>query len=346
MNYFKRVARYTPTRFWINNVTRREAELALAEGAVGCTQNPAYLSKVLKSADDGEYLREIALRLIDRLPEDDAVVAQLQREAIAGICAKFEGLYSETGGRQGLVSIQANPFAENTATILDNAERCQSLARNFIIKIPVTKDGLEAIGQLVANRIPVLATEVMSMDQVLDVCRVRAESIRGLRDPAPFWIAHINGIFDEQMAEEVEKAGTAIDHDVLRQASLVLGRKIRATITERGFDAHYMGGGARTLQHFTDWVGVDGAVTINWKGTADRLIELDGPVTDVFNAPSSYAVIDELCEKIPAFKNAWVPGSLKPEDYEHFSPVVRFRNSFEKGWTAARQYIAEARAAR
>lgn len=339
MNYFKRVTRYTPTLFWINNVTRRQAELAIAEGAVGSTQNPAYLSKVLGSPDDGNYLKEMALPLIEKYAENDDVVTELQRQAIAGICKKFEGLYDQSGGSLGLVSIQANPFAENTPTILDNAEKAMSLARNFIIKIPATRDGLAAIGQLIANRVPVLATEIMSVDQVLDVLKAYEENTRGLKNPAPMWMAHINGIFDEQMAEDVKTLGVEIEGDVLRQASLLLARKIRAIIRERGSAVHYMAGGARTLEHFTDWVGVDGAVTINWKGTADKLIERNGPVTDVFNAPISYQAIDELIAKLPGFAKAWTPGSLKMEDYEYFSPVVRFRNSFEQGWISARNTV-------
>ena len=44
-NYFKRVQERTATRFWINNVTRKQAALAIENGAVGCTQNPSYVSK-------------------------------------------------------------------------------------------------------------------------------------------------------------------------------------------------------------------------------------------------------------------------------------------------------------
>ena len=46
-DYFKRVSKHTATRFWINNVTREEADLALEAGAVGCTQNPSYTWKML-----------------------------------------------------------------------------------------------------------------------------------------------------------------------------------------------------------------------------------------------------------------------------------------------------------
>ena len=343
MNYFKRVSANTPTRFWINNPTRSQAELAIGEGAVCCTQNPAYLCKVLNTKDDGAYLEEMITRLIGTMSDDNEVVAQLQRQAIAGICEKFSLLYEQSGGRLGLVRIQADPFAENAETILDNAEKSLALAQNFIIKVPVTKDGLEAIGQLIARGVPGLATEVMSIDQVLDVCRLHRNVTQGMKNPAPFWLAHINGIFDEQMQADVEAAGIDIAPDVLRQASLMLGRKIYSYIREKGFGVHYLAGGARNLQHFTDWVGVDGGVTINWEGTADRLIEEDGPVTDVFSAQNSYAMLDELLAKVPSFRKAWTPGSLQAADYECFGPVVRFRTSFEKGWTTARKTVAEMR---
>lgn len=343
MSYFRRVAANTPTRFWANNVTRRQATLAIEAGAVCCTQNPAYLSKVLNSKDDGAYLDGMITRLIGTTRDDNEVVAQLQREAIAGICQAFFPLYERSGGRLGLVSIQGDPFAEHTQAILDNAEKSLELAQNFIIKIPVTKDGLEAIGELIAQGIPVLATEVMSIDQALAVCNLHRNITQGMKNAAPFWLAHINGIFDEQLQADVEAGGIDIAPDVLRQASLMLGRKICGYIREKGFDVHYLAGGARNLQHFTDWVGVDGGVTINWDGTADKLIEQDNPVTEVFSAHSSYAVIDELLAKVPAFKAAWTPGSLEASDYEHFGPVVRFRNAFEKGWTMARAIVAEKR---
>ena len=47
MNYFLRVQDLTPTKFWINNPTRDEADWALKEGALGCTCNPAYCGKML-----------------------------------------------------------------------------------------------------------------------------------------------------------------------------------------------------------------------------------------------------------------------------------------------------------
>ena len=53
-DYFHRVHRQTETRFWVNNPTEEEMKKALEAGAVSCTTNPAYCSRLLKV--EPEYL--------------------------------------------------------------------------------------------------------------------------------------------------------------------------------------------------------------------------------------------------------------------------------------------------
>lgn len=45
-SYFQRVQTETPTRFWVNNPTVKEAQLAIDAGAVSCTTNPTYVHKM------------------------------------------------------------------------------------------------------------------------------------------------------------------------------------------------------------------------------------------------------------------------------------------------------------
>lgn len=337
--YFKRVAALTPTRLWINNITLRQARLGLAAGAIGTTQNPAHLAKVLVS-EDRAWLMGLADEILGQEADDTRALSALQRQAIAGLCKEFGSLYADSGGRLGYVSIQADPFHEDAGTILENAEKSLSLAKNFIIKVPVTQDGLSAIDRLVQNRVAVLATEVMSLDQVRDIVETYEQAAGGITSPAPLIIAHINGIFDEYLAEVVAKEGVFIHRDALAQASLILGRKISAWLRCHGNpNISYMAGGARGLHHFTNWVGVEGAVTINWQGTADKLLELDSPVLDVFRAPNLQFAVDELTAKLTDFQKAWTPGSLTPVEYEGFGPVTKFRKQFEAGWTNALEML-------
>jgi len=44
--YFQRVTEQTPTMFWINNPTSEQADWALENGALGCTNNPSYTQKM------------------------------------------------------------------------------------------------------------------------------------------------------------------------------------------------------------------------------------------------------------------------------------------------------------
>jgi transaldolase len=52
-DYFRRVHRLSPTKFWINNPTPEEARLAIEAGALGCTNNPSYSFKMLEQPADG-----------------------------------------------------------------------------------------------------------------------------------------------------------------------------------------------------------------------------------------------------------------------------------------------------
>ena len=63
-DYFKRVSSLTPTKFWINNVTIKEANMAIEAGAVGCTQNPSYTWKMLNHPTDSYIAKEKLAKIL------------------------------------------------------------------------------------------------------------------------------------------------------------------------------------------------------------------------------------------------------------------------------------------
>ena len=54
-------------------------------------------------------------------------------------------------------------------------------------------------------------------------------------------------------------------------------------------------------------------------------------------------VIDELLEKIPDFKKAYLEDALSVDEFEDYGPVTLFRNMFKKGWEGLVRVIAEHR---
>ena len=94
-SYFARLTAETPTRVWVNNPTIEEMDLALAQGAVGCTTNPGYSGNLLKRAPN-----QVSSIIADcvRLSEDDSDVAdRVQQRLVARIVERFRPLYRRIG---------------------------------------------------------------------------------------------------------------------------------------------------------------------------------------------------------------------------------------------------------
>ena len=85
MTYFHRVAAQTQTRFWINNVTREQADLALEHGATGCTQNPSFTYKMITHPTEGEYVKAAMKELIAKESNDTMVEVALQRKLVGEV---------------------------------------------------------------------------------------------------------------------------------------------------------------------------------------------------------------------------------------------------------------------
>lgn len=343
-DYFKRVAAATPTRFWINNVTGEEADLALAAGAVGCTQNPSYVYKMLVHKDHSAHAYELLDEILETESDVDVIQEKLQMKLVGEIAEHFLPLWEKTKGAAGYVSVQGNPFKEDVKNIVDNARFNRTAGKNIMAKVPATEEGLEAIKILLAEGTPINATEVMGVRQAMDVCDVYDEVATKMEKPPVTYYSHITGIYDEYLQNYVKEKGIDVSPDTLWQAGMVIAKKVHALTKERGSNVGFIGGGARGLHHFTEMVGGDCCITINWKGTAEELIKENPVVIDRFHAPVSQAVLDEMLEKVDEFAKGWYVNGLRPDEYEEFGPVVLFRNSFEKNWTQARELIKKRQA--
>lgn len=342
--YFKRVTDQTPTRFWINNVTAKEADMALEEGAVGCTQNPSYTWKMLNGSEDETYAKQRLQEILNVEPDDNKALMMLQRELVGRIATHFMPLYEKTNGKFGYVSIQGDPLKEDAETIIRTARFNREAGANIMAKIPVTEEGIKAIRVLVREKVPINATECMAVRQVLDVCQAYEEETAGMKDPAPIYFSLITGIYDEHIKSYVKEHDIDISSDAVWQAGISIAKKVHALVNERKYNAGFISGGARGLHHFTEMVGANASVTINWHGTADKLLEQDAPVVQRFLQPTPYSIEDELVEKLEPYRKAYFINAITPEEYENFGPVVLFRSQFESAWKNAINYIREKRA--
>ncbi|NLM09469.1 MAG: hypothetical protein GX213_01535 [Clostridiaceae bacterium] len=341
MGYFKRVAELTPTRLWINNVTAEQARRGIKAGAVGCTQNPSYVSKMLQF--DGSLCQRLFDKWIEIEDDDNEVLIQVQAELVGLIAKEFLPLYEESCGKLGYVTIQGDPFNETTESIMRQAEIARQYGPNIMIKIPVVPEGIKAISALAGEGIPLCLTEVFALRQAIDICEALLDATEGKVKPVAY-LAHIAGIYDEYLGNYVKENNIDILPDVLWHAGIASAKKVYAVVKERRYPVEFLGGGARGTHHFTEMVGAEASVTINWAGMGETLDASDTLVIQRFFMPTPHTVIDQLLDKLPDFRKGYFENGITPDEFESFGPVALFRNTFEKGWKEARDAISKRRA--
>ena len=343
--YFIRVTKHTPTMFWINNPTRHQADLAVENGALGCTNNPSYTQKMLDHPEEHEYALKVLDEVLRRIDNDRRAAVVFQAEMVRPIAARFMPTFEESGGQHGYVSIQGDPIDdEDTDLIVRESLENREISPNICCKIPTIASGLNAMGELIPKSVPLNATEIFGVSQMISFCESYEQLARKSGRWPMTYMSHIAGIYDDFLSDYVKKNDVQISPDVLHQAGLAVARRAYSLMMERGYHAVFIAGGARGLHHFTEMVGGHVCVTINWQGTADRLIEQDPPVVYRLFNPVPAKVIDELLEKLPDFRRGWLEDGLAVEEYAAFGPVQLFRSAFLKSWNRVLDIIRERRA--
>jgi transaldolase len=341
-SYFMRVAHQTPTEFWINNPTREQADLAIAQGATGCTNNPAYTQKMVDHPSEEPYALRIMDESIREVDKKENAIAEFQRRLVKPIAEKFLPVFHSSSGRRGFVSIQGDPIHEKDPdVVIREAMENRKLSPNICCKIPTTQAGLQAMEYLVSQNIPLNATEIFAIRQAVVLCETYQRASRKHGKTPPLYISHIAGIYDDYLQNIVRKDSIKISPDVLWQAGLAVARKLYQIMEERQYPGIFVAGGARGLHHFTEMVGGKVCCTINWEGTADKLLEQDPPVVYRLFNPVPQKVIDELIEKLPDFKRGYLEDGLEIEEFENFGPVCLFRSIFIKSWNQVLDLISE-----
>jgi len=342
-DYFHRVSAETKTRVWVNNPSLSDLTNAIDAGAVNGTTNPAYGAKLLKTEHD--YMVGVIQSVVSDFSDDHQAADRIYQIISARFMQEFMPLYESSGGREGFVTMQDDPRNDEAPEpIIESTLRHAKVGVNYMAKIPVIEAGMAAMERLVELNTPICATEIFSIAQAVAMCELYAAAAAKSGNAPPFYLTHITGIYDEEIQSQVAAQGIDISQDVLLQAGTIVMRKQYRVIKERGFATTMLGGGARAPYHFTEWVGGDAHITINYS-TFEELFALDPPVVNRIDAEDDAAVIAELRDKIPDFRRAYDDDGLAPHEFADFKPLLRFRNNFIDGCDAVLAEVAKHRRA-
>lgn len=343
-SYFHRVHEQTCTRFWINNPTLEQARLAIEAGAIGCTTNPSYVSKLFSSEEDLRVVNRAIDLLLPYEKNDSIVASKVQQMMVARLADVFLPLYTRSGGKEGLVTIQGDPFAEtDTSLIIEEGLENRKIGENVCIKIPVTTWGIEAISAMVERDIPTMATEVMGLSQAVSICEEYQRVSRKSGKTPPFFVTHITGILDDHFKRVIKANNLKLDEKLVKYAGLSIAKKEYELLKSRNYPGIMIGGGARKLEDFTELVGGDLHITINWTGTAETLIEADMQAVSRIEENLSDDEMQLLKDQLPDYGRALDVDGMQVDEYYDYGGVELFRTSFQKGWNELLALIAQRR---
>ncbi len=320
--------------------------MAIENGALGCTCNPSFSQKMVDHPEEGAYAQALLNEALQESDNEKYAAEIFQRKLVKPVAAEFLPMFKKSAGINGFVSIQADPINDEDAReIIRQARENRAVGENICCKIPVTESGLKAMETLLEENVPLNATEIFGVSQMITLCETYEAVARRTGNRPMLFMSHIAGIYDDYFKSYVDKEKVQISPDVLWQAGLAVARRVYQVMEERGYTAVFVGGGARGLHHFTEMVGGKVCLTINWEGTADKLLESNPPVVYRLFNPVPQKVIDELMEKLPDFRRGYLSDGLKVDEFEGFGPVQLFRSSFVKSWKRVLELSKERRAA-
>ncbi|OCX53657.1 transaldolase [Mucilaginibacter sp. PPCGB 2223] len=182
------------------------------DGVRGVTSNPAIFEKAITSSSD--YDADIRA-LADSGKTNEELFFSLAIKDIQKATDLFKGVYDESKGEDGYVSLEVSPFLalDTDGTTKQALELWKAVGRdNVMIKIPGTKPGLAAIRKTISEGLNINVTLLFGLPRYEEVAeayisgledRVSAgKSVEGISSVASFFLSRIDVLVDPMLDEK------------------------------------------------------------------------------------------------------------------------------------------------
>ncbi|MER7585795.1 transaldolase [Kitasatospora sp. NPDC097691] len=202
---------------WLDDLSRKRlnsgnlAELVQNKHVVGVTTNPTIFQKAIAGSGDDSYdgqLRDLAVRKVTT----DEAIRMITTSDVRDAADVLRPVYDASNGRDGRVSIEVDPrLAHETAPTVAEAKQLWWLVDrpNVFIKIPATKAGLPAIGEVIGKGISVNVTLIFSLERykaVIDAYLTGLESAKAkgldlsqIESVASFFVSRVDTEIDKRL---------------------------------------------------------------------------------------------------------------------------------------------------
>ncbi|MFM7860933.1 MAG: transaldolase, partial [Candidatus Nanopelagicaceae bacterium] len=207
------------TSTWLDDLSRSALSTTLPKQiknreVFGVTTNPAIFQSAISK--DPSYQSAI---MVNKHLSAEEIVELLTTEDVRKACQLFAGIYEETGGVDGRVSIEVDPrLAHDTDATIEQAKRLWKIIDqpNLMIKIPATRAGLPAITEVIASGISVNVTLIFSLSRYAEVIDAYLAGIQRCSNPkqvhsvASFFVSRLDAAVDKLLKDDYLKGKAAV----------------------------------------------------------------------------------------------------------------------------------------
>jgi transaldolase len=324
--------------FWNDSCALNELSEAVTGGATGATSNPVIVVSAIK-ADPKTWMPVLDGLIEEHAEATEEDLAWKWIEAIGRqAAALLRPVYDATGGGKGFLSMQVNPkLYRDARRMIEHGRQLATVAPNVAVKCPLTKAGLRAAEELVAEGINVNATVSFTVPQAIAVAEAferglaRAEA-RGLdmKRLHPY-VTLMVGRLDDLLQRVWSKDGSAVDPGLLHWAGIAVFKKARVVFRERGYRGTLLAAAYRHHMHWSELIGPGVVLSMPyawWK----RFNDSDVEVRPTLDRPVEPGIVDVLYRRFEDFRKAYDENGLSPDDFVHYGATVHTLNQFIGGY--------------
>ncbi len=228
---------------WLDDLSRSRIvsgglrDLITNRSVSGVTTNPTIFAGALAKGEG--YQAQVAELTAAGASAVDAIF-EITTKDVADACDIFAGVYAESNGFDGRVSIEVEPGLANDTegTIKQAKELFAKVDReNVMIKIPATKPGLAAITAVIAEGISVNVTLIFSLARYREViaayiagvklAKANGHDISKIHSVASFFVSRVD--------TEVDNRLVAAGHPELKSKAALANARLAYEVFEQSF---------------------------------------------------------------------------------------------------------------
>ncbi|MFM1910574.1 MAG: hypothetical protein RLZZ545_1272 [Actinomycetota bacterium] len=323
------------TVLWNDSADPKELQDALTWGIVGATCNPVIALTALKADKDHWVTRIKEYAKANPSATDDQIGWAMVKELSMNAAKLFEPEFEKQNGRNGRLSIQTDPRNfRNAKALADQALEFSQLAKNMIVKIPVTTEAIAAFEEATYQGVSINATVSFSVAQTVAVAEAverglkrREAEGKDISQMGPVCTIMV-GRVDDWVKVAADKAGISVDPGIMEWAGVAVFRNAHKVYQERGYRTRLLSAAFRNHMHWSEIIGGDSVISppyawqvkINKSGIVPNLNSV--------NEPIEARILEPMLEKMPEFRKMYEVDGLKVEEFTNFGATLRTLRGF------------------